>query len=120
MHQYRSRADRLERSSAEKDLDVLVNNSLAMSQKCALVAKKASGILWCTSTSVQQFKKDDPLCPGEATFGILCPVLGSPGQKRQGTSRESPSEDHKDDCRHRAPPLRRKAESPGIVQPGED
>ena len=47
MHQYRLGNDHLEKSSAEKDLDVLVGNGLAMSQQCALVAKKASGILGC-------------------------------------------------------------------------
>jgi len=34
-------------SSAEKNLVVLVDSRLAMSQKCALVAKKASGTLGC-------------------------------------------------------------------------
>ena len=48
MHQYRFGIDLLERSSAEKDLGVLVANRLAMSQQCALVAKKARGIPGCT------------------------------------------------------------------------
>ena len=47
MHQYRLVADLLERSSAEKDLCILVDNRVAMSQQCALVAKKATGILGC-------------------------------------------------------------------------
>jgi len=46
MHQYRLGNDLLERSSAEKDLDVLVDNRLAMSLQCVLVAK-ANGILGC-------------------------------------------------------------------------
>ena len=67
-----------------------------MSQQCALVAKKDNGILGCIEESVQQVKGGDPpplLCPGQATSGILSPVLGSLLQERQGTSRESLSED---------------------------
>ena len=52
MHQYRSGADQLEMCSAENDLDVLVNNRLAMSQQCAPVAKKANGILGCIKKRV--------------------------------------------------------------------
>ena len=44
MHQYRLGDDLLERTSAEKGQDVLVDNRLAMSQQCVLVVKKASGI----------------------------------------------------------------------------
>ena len=47
MHQYRLENDLLERSSAERNLGVQVGNRLAMSQQCALVAKKANGILGC-------------------------------------------------------------------------
>jgi len=52
MHQYRLGADLLERSSVERDLGVLVDNRLTMNQQCALVAKKASGILGCIKRSV--------------------------------------------------------------------
>ena len=47
MHQYRLGADLLERSFPKRDLGVLVDNRLAMSEQCAFVAKKAHGILGC-------------------------------------------------------------------------
>ena len=40
MHQNRLGDDLLVRSSAEKDLGVLVDNRLAMSQQCVIMAKK--------------------------------------------------------------------------------
>ena len=46
------RGDLLERSSVEKDLGNLVENRLAISQKCALETKKANGILGCIKKSI--------------------------------------------------------------------
>ena len=86
MHQYRLGADLLESSSVERDLDVLVEDRLTMSQQCALAAKKDNGILGCIRRSVgQQVEEGSPSplhCPGEASSGVLCSVLGYAVQER--------------------------------------
>ncbi|PKU48864.1 hypothetical protein llap_835 [Limosa lapponica baueri] len=51
MHQYGLGVDPLKSSSAERDLEVLVDNKLTMRQQCALVAK-ASSLLGCIKKSV--------------------------------------------------------------------
>ncbi|KAJ7414883.1 hypothetical protein BTVI_39987 [Pitangus sulphuratus] len=50
--QKRQGADLLESSSAEKDLGVLENNKLSMSQQCVLVAKETNCILRCIRKSI--------------------------------------------------------------------
>jgi len=57
---------------------------LAMSQQCAFVAKKASGILGYLKKKKKAWLGDrgrrllpTPLFPSEPTFRLLCPVLGS-------------------------------------------
>ncbi|PKU42690.1 rna-directed dna polymerase from mobile element jockey-like [Limosa lapponica baueri] len=51
-HQYRLGMDLLESTSEEKDLRVLEDRKLSMNQQCALVAKRANGILGCIGKNV--------------------------------------------------------------------
>ena len=45
-------ADQLESSFAEKDLVILVDNKLTMSQQCALSLKQANSLLACIRQSI--------------------------------------------------------------------
>ncbi|GAB0206080.1 mitochondrial enolase superfamily member 1 [Grus japonensis] len=51
-HQYRLGIDLLGSSAVEKDLGVLVDNKLSMSQQCVLMAKKVNGVLGSIKKSV--------------------------------------------------------------------
>ncbi|KGL85516.1 hypothetical protein N309_10283, partial [Tinamus guttatus] len=57
-HQYRLRTDLLERSSTERDLVIMVDDQLIMRQQCALVAKKANGILGCIKKSISSRSRE--------------------------------------------------------------
>ena len=100
MHHYRLGADLLGRSSAENDLGILVDNRLTMSQQCATVAKKGIDILRCIKKNVASRLREvilPPLLrPGKATSGVLCSVLYSLCEERQGTTGESPVKGQKD------------------------
>ncbi|KGL74174.1 hypothetical protein N309_11481, partial [Tinamus guttatus] len=57
-HQYRLGTDLVESSSAGKDLGVMVDDKLTMRQQCALVAKKANGILGCIKKSISSRSRE--------------------------------------------------------------
>ena len=52
MHRYRMGETCLGSNTCEKDLGVLVDHTMNMSQQCDLVAKKANGILGCIQRSI--------------------------------------------------------------------
>lgn len=87
MYQYWLGTDALESSIGKRGLGVLVDCRMIVSQHCALVTKKASGILGCIRSSVVSRAREVLLpCPGETTSGILHPVLGPSVQEGQGTA----------------------------------
>ena len=106
-HLYRLEGTVLESSSAEKDLGVLMDDKLNMSQQCALAAQKANGILGSIMRGVASRDREVivPLCSREAPSGVLCPGMEPPAQERQRAVGEGPEEDHEDDQGAGAPPL---------------
>lgn len=51
-HQYKLQVNWLESRSAEKDLGILVDNKLNVSQRCDLTAKKVNRLLDCIRQSI--------------------------------------------------------------------
>lgn len=51
----------MERTLVEKDLGVLVNTKLTISQHCALAAKQATAVLGCTRQSAASTSREEIL-----------------------------------------------------------
>lgn len=84
MHQYGLGSNMQRRTCV-----ILVDSRLTMTQQCASVARKASGILECIQVCDQQVEGDDSshlLCPRGATSGVLCPLIGLTRSRKMGNS----------------------------------
>ncbi|KAJ7406262.1 hypothetical protein BTVI_65933 [Pitangus sulphuratus] len=80
-YQYRLGADLLESSSVKKDLGVLVDDKLTMSQQCALAAKRANGILGSIGKSVAssiEMAQETNQTPGPMLCSTGCGFYGNP------------------------------------------
>ncbi|GAB0206155.1 hypothetical protein GRJ2_003081100 [Grus japonensis] len=123
-HNYRLGGEWIESSPEEKDLGVLVDEKLDMTQQCALAAQKANSVLGCMSSSVTSRSREGilPLC--SALLRPPCSAASSsgvPSTRRTWSCWSECRGGHGDAARAGAPLLwRPQAERVGLVQPGEE
>jgi len=84
-YQYRLGDGRIKSNSAERDLGVLTDERLDMSQQCALAAQRANRVLGCIKTSVASRSREVilPLCSALVRPHLeYCVQLWSPQHKK--------------------------------------
>ena len=98
-YNYKLGDERIECSPAKKDLVVLMDGKLDMSQQCALTALKANCILVCIRRCMANRLREVilPLCAGEASPGVLRPDVESSVQERYQHVDVRPEEGQKND-----------------------
>ena len=112
-HLYRLGGAVLERSPAEKDLGVLMDEKINMSQQCAPADWKANGILGSIRRGLDSRDREvivplySDLCKPHLEY---CVQVWGPQYKKDGAVGEGPEEGHRVDQRSGAPHLQRQAE----------
>jgi len=116
--QYNLGSVRMKHSPDKKNLEVLVDWKLDVSQQCAFAAQKASCIL-AASKEVWVEGGDPAPLHCETSPGVLCPDVESSVQERDGPVAHA-EEGHRNDPRNGTALLQGQGERAGAVQPGEE
>jgi len=95
-HKYRLGRELIERRPEEKDLGVLVNKKINVTQQCVLAAQKANRTLGCIPSSVPRRSMEVILTPYSALARhpreVLRPALEPSAQDRHGPVGVGPEE----------------------------
>jgi len=123
-YQYRLGDEGIERSPEEKDLGVLANKKLNMTQQCVLAAQKAIRNLGCITKSMAS-RLREVILPFYSALGrphleYLHPALEPSAQETHGPVGAGSEEGHKRDQMDGTPLLQGQDERVGVVQPGEE